>query len=228
MRRLAFSVGIALCVTTASAATVDYTFALRLSPDFMFLEPEHLDAAGPPYVAWTGSFVYDVAFEFGFSYDGDLAGLTLDLANLSASVSDSWHNARDWGSPEGFVTLGADGPVEWDFQDAEESWGHAYRHKSDGGFEGRDWWVSNTVNPEAVAMSHYGSFYSEPDFWMFALAPGQWTCLADGLPCVPLVAEAPLAHAPIPASLPLLLGGVASMLWIARRRARPAAPARFT
>ena len=45
-----------------------------------------------------------------------------------------------------------------------------------------EWLWRNVQNPEILPAAHYGVNFSEPAYRMFALAPGRWSCFADGAP----------------------------------------------
>lgn len=194
-----------LVLAPIQAAAVSYTFTLEWSPDRVFLEPEVWQTGNPPFYArpYTAAD-FEPILLVQFEHEGDLAGLVLDLSDLSA-VSGSTHVFDfSWGSPEGTITFGADAPVHWSVGDSAPNWGHSFGQLSEPE-PISDWYVQNTANPELLPEFHYGWVYSEPDSWMFYTTPGRWTHVVT---------------APVPASAWLLLGALTGLGLL--RRASPA------
>lgn len=203
----------------APAHAVEYTLVFERSNQALVLEPSDWENAGSPFLGFmVDEPGYQPLFQASFSHGSSLAGLTLDFSTLNVSGFFDY-----WSTPSGFITFG-DGYdiVSWDVADdatGVSDAAFAWHHRSDGAFEFRDSWLADTLNPEVMdgIFAHYGVQYTEPNFWHFMLAPGRWSCMADGMACG-AVAQAPMAHVPIPASLGLLLGGLAGLAWAGRRR----------
>ena len=217
MKCLFFAFGLSLCATTALAAPVDYTFVFERQRSAVHLDPAEFGGTMPPFTAVRhDSPEYDPLFKVWLSHDGPLDGLTLDLADLEV---EGFHD--HWSTATGFLTFAGGTVAAWDAYDgamqAGESWGFSWHHHSDARVP-EAWFAASTLNPELIPAVHYGMSYTEPNSHMFHLLPGRWSCFIGGVSCGEMVAEAPPLHAPIPASLPLLLGGLAVLGWIGRRK----------
>jgi hypothetical protein len=183
---------------SSAGATVSYTFVFeRATERLLRVEPELPTGAAPPFFASIveGAAPFEKTFQFGFSTASSLDGLTLDIADLTAFAQDAWHLGfgDSWANAKGYVTFSGTEVTSWHISaepGPEDSFSFFWENRSEPEAidpTQRPW--SDVQNREILPAGHYGLNYSEPASRMFALAPGRWSCLADGAPgAEPLIA----------------------------------------
>jgi hypothetical protein len=173
-------------------AAVSYTFVFeRATGRQLRVEPEPPAGAAPPFIASIveGQAPYEKTFQFGFSTAASLDGLRLDIANLASFAEDAWHLgfADSWRNAKGHVAFAGGNIVGWHISassdPAHDDVSFAWENRSEPeGIDRAEWPWREVRNPEALPAAHYGLDYSEPAYRLLALAPGRWSCLADGAP----------------------------------------------
>lgn len=197
-------IALAAALAPFGADAVTYQFAFeRYAAETLALVPEGGVMAGSgPYVAQrlTGSAGYGPTdIIFGFDREGSLDGLAFDLSDMG----DGWSlGAR------GTVLFAGNAVAAWDIID-DSSDTTVQHHTSDP----LDFSRFEVLNSELLPVMHFGATRYEPSIYEFALAPGRWICWADGEPC-DASPDAQVAMNPVPASLLLLLSGVAGLLLV--------------
>jgi hypothetical protein len=179
-----------------SAAAVSYAFVFeRATERLLRVEPDPPTGAAPPFFASIVSnplAPYEKTFQFGFSTASSLDGLTLDIAELTSVAPDAWHAgfADSWSNAKGHVTLSGTGVApriaSWHIS-AEpgpgDSFSFFWENRSEPEpIDPAQWPWTDVQNPQVLPAAHYGLNYSEPAYRVFALAPGRWSCFADGSP----------------------------------------------
>jgi hypothetical protein len=213
MRKLVFAAALAASPLAAEAVTYQFMFERSYESTLEVIPEAGLFAGSGPYVAQAHAGApFSPTFELGFSYDGSLDGLVLDIANLDA-FADAWSigwNGEDWSFAGGTIAFSGNEVTDWHIS-AQDHGGssHGFFHQNSSQPIPFDEWADEMVNPEALPAAHYGFSKWEPNIYNFALAPGRWICL-DG--CDEQVAE--VVANPIPAPLLLLLSGVAGLFFL--------------